>query len=152
MNFTGKRQETNTKGPQKYESVAKYMARELITFRPDQPVVDAIDTMLTQRISGGPVLNEKDELIGMISEKDCLKIIVDRAYHNQPNQQNTVQDYMSKVVATIEIDKDILDVANMFLSTNYRRFPVVDSNGVLKGQVSRRDIMRAVRELKGTSW
>lgn len=151
MNFTGKRQETDVKEPQKYESVAKYMAKDLITFAPDQPISEAIDIMLGKRISGGPVLNEKGELIGMLSEKDCLKIIVDRAYHNHPNQKSEVQDYMSKVVATIDIDKDILDVANMFLSTNYRRFPVVQ-DGVLKGQVSRRDIMRATRDLKGTSW
>jgi CBS domain-containing protein len=151
MNFTGKRQETDVKEPQKYESVAKYMARDLITFAPDQPISEAIDIMLEKRISGGPVLNDKGELIGMLSEKDCLKIIVDRAYHNHPNQKSEVQDYMSKVVATIDIDKDVLDVANMFLSTNYRRFPVVDK-GVLKGQVSRRDIMRATRDLKGTSW
>lgn len=151
MNFTGKRQVTDTKEPQKYESVARYMARNLISFRPDQPIVEAIDIMLTERISGGPVLNEDGELIGMLSEKDCLKIIVDRAYHNQPNQKNEVKDYMSTVVATIDIDKDVVDVANMFLSTNYRRFPVVE-NGVLKGQVSRRDIMKAVRELKGSSW
>ena len=151
MNFTGKRQETDVKEPQKYESVAKYMAKDLITFAPDQPISEAIDIMLGKRISGGPVLNEKGELIGMLSEKDCLKIIVDRAYHNHPNQKSEVQNYMSKVVATIDIDKDILDVANMFLSTNYRRFPVVQ-DGVLKGQVSRRDIMRATRDLKGTSW
>jgi predicted transcriptional regulator len=151
MNFTGKRATNDQKHVQQYESVAKYMAKDLITFKPDQPIHEAIDVMLSKRISGAPVLNEKGELVGMLSEKDCLKIIVDRAYHNQPNQKSNVQDYMSTVVATIDIDKDILDVANMFLNTNYRRFPVVE-NGKLKGQVSRRDIMRATRELKGTTW
>jgi len=151
MNFTGRRQEENGKTVQKFETVAKYMAKNLITFQPNQPIHEAIDTMLEKRISGGPVLNEKGELIGMLSEKDCLRIIVGRAYHNHPNQKNEVQDYMTTIVATIDIDKDIFDVANMFLNTNYRRFPVVE-NGKLKGQVSRRDIMRATRELKGTTW
>jgi len=150
MNFTGKRAETQEQG-ETYESVAKYMARDLITFDPKQPIHEAIDIMLEKRISGGPVLNEDDELIGMLSEKDCLKIIVDRAYHNQPNQKSMVEDYMTGLVATIDIDKDVVEVANMFLSTNYRRFPVVEK-GKLKGQVSRRDIMRATRELKGTTW
>jgi CBS domain-containing protein len=151
MNFQGRRAEPETKTIQKYESVANYMAKNLITFSPDMPIHEAIDVMLEKRISGGPVLNESGELIGMLSEKDCLKIIVERAYHNHPNQKSQVKDYMSTVVATIDIDKDILDVANMFLSTNYRRFPVV-KDGLLKGQVSRRDIMRATRELKGTTW
>jgi len=150
MNFTGKRATPTPQG-QKYESVSKYMARDLFTFKPDQPIHEAIDIMLEKRISGGPVLNEDGELIGMLSEKDCLKIIVDRAYHNQPNQNSNVEDYMTRMVATVDIDKDIVEVANMFLSTNYRRFPVIEK-GKLKGQVSRRDIMRATRELKGTTW
>ena len=151
MNFTGKRATDDQKNVQKYENVSKYMARDLITFKPNQPIHEAIDTMLNKRISGAPVLNDDGELIGMLSEKDCLKIIVDRAYYNQPNQKSEVKDFMSTVVATIDISKDVLDVANMFLSTNYRRFPVVE-NGKLKGQVSRRDIMKATRDLKGTSW
>ena len=107
--------------------------------------------MLDKIISGAPVLSEKGELIGILSEKDCLKIIVDRAYHNHPNQKSTVKDYMSREVATVDIDKDVAEVANMFLSSNFRRFPVVE-NGKLKGQVSRRDVMKATRDLKGTTW
>jgi CBS domain-containing protein len=150
MNFTGKKAEPTPQG-QQYESVSKYMARDLITFKPDQPIHEAIDIMLDKRISGGPVLNASGELIGMLSEKDCLKIIVDRAYHNLPNQKSSVEDYMTGAVATVDIDKNVVEVANMFLNSNYRRYPVVE-NGKLKGQVSRRDIMRATRELKGTTW
>ncbi len=151
MNFKGKADESAGTQEMKYESVSRYMAKNVITFSPDQPVVDAIDVMLDKRISGGPVLNDKGELIGMLSEKDCLKIIVDRAYHNHPNQKSLVKDYMSTNVATVDIDRDVAEVANMFLSTNFRRYPVVD-NGKLKGQVSRRDIMKATRDLKGTTW
>ncbi|MEQ9301108.1 MAG: CBS domain-containing protein [Cyclobacteriaceae bacterium] len=152
MNFQGRKVEDNTKGEVTYESVTKYMARDLITFSPDQEIQDAIDVMLDKRISGAPVLNEKKELIGMLSEKDCLRVIVDARYHNQPNSKGSVSDYMSKNVKTISVDKDVVEVADEFLSTQFRRFPVVDDKGVLKGQVSRRDIMRAARELKGTTW
>ena len=150
MNFKGKAEDTSVK-EQTYDSIAKYMAKNVITFSEDQPIVDAIDVMLDKRISGAPVLSEKGELIGILSEKDCLKIIVDRAYHNHPNQKSTVKDYMSREVATVDIDKDVAEVANMFLSSNFRRFPVVE-NGKLKGQVSRRDVMKATRDLKGTTW
>ena len=135
----------------KYDSVAHYMAKNVITFTADQPVVEAIDIMLEKRISGGPVVNDKGDLVGMLSEKDCLKIIVDRQYNNLPNQKSTVGDYMSRTVATVDISKDVVDVANMFVTGHYRRYPVVE-NGKLKGQVSRRDIMKATRDLKGTTW
>ena len=134
-----------------YESVAKYMATNLYTFRPEQGIDEAIDVMLEKRISGGPVLDENGALIGMLSERDCLKIMVDAAYLNYPAGRGTVGDYMSTDVKTIDIDKDVLDAANMFLSGSVRRFPVVE-NGKLKGQISRRDIMKAARELKGTTW
>ena len=149
MNFRGKQAEVEEEVS--YEPVSKYMARNVITFEPEQPVHEAIDIMLEKRISGAPVLNEKGDLIGMLSEKDCLRIIVDNAYHNQPNEKSKVQDYMSRNVATVDIDKNVVEVADMFLSTNFRRYPVVEK-GKLKGQVSRRDIMRATRELKGTTW
>ena len=151
MNFQGKRDESVLNEEVKYDSVARYMAKDVITFSPEQPVVEAIDTMLEKRISGGPVVNDKGDLVGMLSEKDCLKIIVDRQYNNLPNQKSTVGDYMSRTVATVDISKDVVDVANMFVTGHYRRYPVVEG-GKLKGQVSRRDIMKATRDLKGTTW
>ena len=149
MNFRGK--QAVEEEVQSYEPVSNYMAKDVITFSPEQPVHEAIDTMLDKRISGAPVLNDRGDLIGMLSEKDCLKILVDNAYHNQPNEKSTVEDYMSRNVETVDIEKNVVDVADMFLRTNFRRYPVVE-NGKLKGQVSRRDIMRATRELKGTTW
>jgi len=150
MNFTGKREEKTTE-VMTYDSVAKYMATNLFTFSPDQGIDEAIDIMLEKRISGGPVLDSHGSLIGMLSERDCLKIMVDAAYLNYPAGRGTVGDYMTKDVKTIDINKDVLDAANLFLSGTVRRFPVVE-NGKLKGQISRRDIMKAARELKGTTW
>ena len=127
------------------------MATNVISFDPEQSIYEAIDMMLEKRISGGPVLNTSGDLIGMLSEKDCLKIIVDAAYHNHPNHQGLVKDYMSVKVDTVDIRSDVLDVANMFLASNFRRYPVIE-NGKLKGQVSRRDVMRAAAKLKTSTW
>ncbi|XOV93159.1 MAG: CBS domain-containing protein [Bacteroidota bacterium] len=152
MNFTGKKETTGTLEPQNtYESITKYMTKKVITFDPEQSIYDAIDIMLEKRISGGPVLNASGDLIGMLSEKDCLKIMVDAAYHNLLNNDGLVKNYMSTQIATVDISKDVVDVANMFLSSNFRRYPVVE-NGKLKGQVSRRDVMKAASKLRGTTW
>ena len=134
-----------------YESVANYMATNLVTFSPSQGINEAIDIMLEKKISGGPVLDENGALVGILSERDCLKNMVDAAYLNYPSGKGIVGEYMSTDIKTIDISKDVLDAANMFLAGTVRRFPVVE-NGKLKGQISRRDIMRAARELKGTTW
>lgn len=155
MNFTGKRDPLNLKSVAlpEFESVANYMATNLITFSPEQSIQEAIDIMLEKRISGGPVLNERGELVGVLSEKDCLRIIMDAAYHNHPHEAHfKVGNYMSTEIKTVSIDKDVFDLANEFLHSPYRRFPVVDQNGKLKGQISRRDIMKAARNIEPTTW
>lgn len=153
MNFTPRKADDDSKVAKimKYESVTKYMAKDLITFRPEQDIYEAIDLMLKHKISGAPVLDSNAKLVGLLSEKDCLRVMISSAYHNEPIGIRRVADYMTVSVATISPDKDVLDVANLFLGSNYRRFPVVE-NGKLLGQVSRRDILRAANDIKTASW
>lgn len=151
MNFRGQQKEETT--TEAYESIGAYMAKEsdLITFKPDQEIAEAIDIMLKKRISGGPVLNERRELIGMLSERDCLKVLIQSSYHNIPSGKGTVESYMSGNPKTLDINTTVVEAANEFLNTFFRRFPVTD-NGILKGQISRRDIMKAAQKIKATTW
>lgn len=135
----------------KYESIVNYMATDLITFKPDQDISEVIETMIKNEISGAPVLNENGELIGIITEKDCLKTLIDVAYHNQPLSKGKVKDYMSSNPRTVSVDSDVLDVADAFLNSHFRRFPVV-KDGKLIGQVSRRDILKAAGNIEATTW
>jgi predicted transcriptional regulator len=136
-----------------YEPVTNYMVRasDLITFKPDQLIEEVIDIIIAKGISGAPVLDDHRKLVGIISEKDCLRIIVDQAYHNLPGSSRKVADYMTKQVKTIPSTCDIVEVANEFLNTPVRRLPVVE-NGVMIGQVSRRDILRASKKIRPTTW
>src|SRR5690606_6717680 len=109
------------------------------------------ETIIDRKISGAPVLDENKKLVGMISEKDCLRIIVDQAYHNMPLPFRTVKDYMTREIKTLSPDSDIVSAANECLSTPVRRMPVVE-NGVLLGQVSRRDILRAATHINPADW
>lgn len=135
-----------------YDPVTKYMTTDLITFTPDTEIIKAIDSMIDNQISGAPVLNEKKELVGMISEKDCITVIIDSVYHNQPISTTTVSKYMTRDIKTVSVEADVVDVANEFLKKSYKRFPVVDDKGRLVGQVSRRDILRAIKAMNVTTW
>lgn len=153
-NFTYTKDEKGreiTEKPQTYEPVINYMARDLITFRLDQDINEAIDAMVNHEISGAPVLNDKDELVGIITEKDCLRMIIDMTYHNQALSKSKVADYMTANPITMSPENDVLDVVEAFLNSNFRRFPVVDQ-GKLIGQISRRDILRAAMKIKSTTW
>lgn len=138
----------------KYESVEKYMVRlsNLVTFRPDQDINEVIDIIINKKISGAPVLDQSGKLVGIISEKDCLRIIVDQAYHNLPHNAPRVADYMTKRVKTLSLSSDVVEAATAFLNTPVRRLPIVDNNGALIGQISRRDVLRAAKNISPTQW
>ncbi|UXP31334.1 CBS domain-containing protein [Reichenbachiella agarivorans] len=133
-------------------SVKDYMSTRLITFDPEQSIMEVVDQLLTHRISGAPVVNHMGELVGVISEGDCLKEVVKGKYHNLPILGGKVKDHMASNVIRIHPDTNILEAAKMFLEMKIRRFPVQDDHGRLIGQISQKDVMRAVKNLKSENW
>jgi len=134
-----------------YETIEKYMVplSNIITFKPDQPIQDVISIIINKKIAGAPVLDDQHHLVGMISEKDCLRLIVDQAYHNMPAETRKVSDYMTAKVQTLSPKTNIVEAAIEFLNSPIRRFPIVE-NGMLIGQVSRRHILRAAQNISNT--
>ena len=126
--------------------VGDYMARQLVTFRPDQNMDEVLDLLLKKRIAGGPVVDKNNNLVGVISEGDCLKQVIKGKYDNEPSLSGLVRDYMAVDVKIVSPDLNILEVAEMFLKLRLRRFPVIE-NGKLIGQISQKDVMRAMINL-----
>lgn len=145
--------ETKNAHEAEYEPILKYMIplNNMITFGPDQPIQEVIDKIIETKISGAPVVDANRHMVGIISEKDCLRVIVDQAYHNLPANSRKVSDYMTANVKTLSPKTNVVEAAIEFLNSTVRRFPVVE-NGTLIGQVSRRDILRASQNIKATTW
>ena len=131
--------------------VEDYMARKLITFKPDQPMHEVVDALMKNKISGGPVVNDKGELVGVISEGDCLKEVVKGKYDNMPIFTGLVEEHMAKNVITVSPGLNIFEAAKMFLEKRLRRFPVIH-DGKLIGQISQKDIMKAVLNTRSSTW
>ena len=148
--FIGKRPK-GEKGESEQINVSDYMTKNLIVFKPQQSVLDVMHQLIKNRISGGPVVNEKHELVGIISEGDCIKQITESRYYNQPLENINVEEHMIKNVETINGDMNIFDAAEKFLSSKTRRFPIIE-DGKLVGQISQKDILKAALKLKGNSW
>ncbi|EAP87473.1 CBS domain-containing protein [Croceibacter atlanticus] len=149
-NYMGRRAKP-TKGSKEQITVSDYMSRKLVTFTPSQNVMEVIQTLVKHKISGGPVVNDQNELVGIISEGDCIKQISDSRYHNLPMDDATVEKHMVRDVETIDGNMNIFDAANQFLSAKRRRFPIVEE-GKLVGLISQKDILKAALNLKQQNW
>jgi len=124
--------------------VKDYMTTKLITFRPEDDIFGAIATLQSNRISGAPVIDGNGQMVGMLTEGDCLTAIIKDIYYTEAGGH--VADYMSTEVATISPEDDIVDIAVEFQKQRRKRFPVLE-DGELVGQISQRDILRAVIDI-----
>ncbi len=122
--------------------VADYMTTQLITFRPETDLFKAISIFSESNISGAPVINDRGELVGMLSEVDCLKAILKHTYYEE-EKGGCVGDFMTVNVETVSSSADIIALSEQFISSSRRRLPVLH-NGKLVGQISRKDALRAV--------
>jgi CBS domain-containing protein len=106
-------------------------------------ILRASQVLIGNDISGAPVLDRHGRLIGILTERDCLRVVLQAAYHGEPGGQ--VHEYMSWQPVSVRPDDTILDLAQRFIKEKYRRYPVLDG-GRLVGVISRRDVMRAMGE------
>jgi len=128
--------------------VRDFMAKDLVVLTPDMDIYTAIDTLVKSEISGAPVVNEAGKLIGILSQKDCLRTLANGVFHDAP--AGPVSEYMTEAVMSIGPDMDMFTVADIFLNNVYRRIPVVEQD-VVVGQISRRDILRAIQHMADSS-
>lgn len=125
--------------------VRDYMVRQPTTLRPETELMQAVHILVENRISGAPVVAEDGSLVGMLTEKDCLRIALNASYYSEYG--GTVAEVMTTAVETMEPDLSMVDAAKRFLEQDYKRYPVLE-DGQLVGQLSRSDVMRAL----GDAW
>ena len=106
---------------------------------------------IRHRISGGPVVDETGNLVGVISEADCMKEISDSRYFNMPILDKSVAHFMTEKVDTVASDMSVFDAAALFSKSSRRRYPVME-NDRLVGQVSRKDVVIAAINMKSQTW
>ncbi len=121
--------------------VREYMTREVITLPPDMEVLKALMLLARHDIAGAPVLDEAGLVIGVLTEKDCLKQALGATYHSQYG--GLVSEYMTSPAVTLSPDDGLVQAAERFVALPYHRFPVTE-DGRLVGILSRRDVIQAL--------
>jgi len=122
-------------------TIADYMTKHLVTVTEETSVLEAIQKLLTHKITSAPVLNQQGRLVGMFSEKDSMKVVLENTYNQ--SMKGKVSEYMATDIVTVNADASIVDLASKFEASSVRSYPVYEDNQLV-GLVSRTDVLRAL--------
>ncbi|OGY46656.1 MAG: hypothetical protein A3J65_03535 [Candidatus Buchananbacteria bacterium RIFCSPHIGHO2_02_FULL_45_11b] len=137
------------------------MRKKIYTVSPEATLKEAVAELLKYEISGLIVVNEKNEVLGVVSEKDVYRTLYPtyEEFYNNPEiyidfdvaekeinhkAEILVKDFMTTNVVKVSPDEPVMKVGSLMLTRNIHRFPVVDENGQLVGVVSRGHIFRSL--------
>lgn len=121
------------------------MSKDVITISPDATLSDVIELLIAKEISGMPVVDSEEKIIGIISEKDILNFAFSGNLHN-----TKVKEAMTKKVTSFPPDADVDSIALAISQHQIRRVPIVEAGKVI-GIVSRRDIIRIALKIGGNT-
>jgi CBS domain-containing protein len=107
----------------------------LLTVQRQTPIYEAMDILASRNITGLPVVDDCMNLVGIISEKDMLRLICD------PNAKaGKTEEFMTEEVVSFNHDDSLYDVCDCLVNNNFRRVPILNQGKVV-GIISRADVM-----------
>lgn len=124
--------------------VRDYMDTTVPTLSPAQDILEAVAFLLERRVTGAPVVDGEGRVVGMLTEKDCLRLLALGQEADMP--RGTVADFMTRDVATVTPEMNLYFLAGLFLKASFRRMPVV-SDGRLVGAITRFDVLRVIQSV-----
>jgi len=126
------------------------MTEHVVTAKLDEPIKDVVHLMLRDRISGMPVVDDKNGICGVVTTTDLFKILgdlmIDQTFGDYDqmfkDRRIKVQDVMTKDVVTIQPESPVEEVIKLSVYKGIHTFPVV-AEGKLVGILGKRDILNA---------
>ena len=115
------------------------MTKNVISVKKNTPILEALQILAKNDITGIPVVREDMILVGVLSEKDALRLV----YNREDASGKTVDDFMTQPAIHFDENESFLDICDCLITNYFRRIPVT-SEGKLVGIISRRDIIKYI--------
>ena len=125
--------------------VSDYMKPVIEYFSPDTSVEEVVKTLVKNKLFGAPVLDQNKKLVGFISEKDCLKQMVNDSYYSQDH--HVARDIMRENPLSVSPNADIIGLAEEMLGRRPKLYPVVENDQVI-GIITRADVLKALSKAR----
>jgi CBS domain-containing protein len=125
----------------KTSRVKDFMLKDYVALSPEDDMYHAVQVLVRKQIPAAVVVDKREKLVGVLSETDCVRVVLDASYNERP--PGKVEEYMTTEMDTVDVDATLLDTAALFRDKTYRLYPVMD-HGRLVGVVTRRRVLSAV--------
>jgi len=125
-------------------TAGQVMTKDVVTIAPEAPVLDVVRLLADHEVSGLPVVDRDRHLRGIVTEKDVMRLLVE-----EDLKKRNVSDYMTHKVVSFKEASSIAEICKFFMKNNVRRVPILNDENKLVGIVSRRDVLREIRRIKG---
>ena len=117
--------------------VEDVMTRDVISVKQETPIYEAMAVMRKHEITGMPVIDDDMTLVGVITEKDVLRLF----YADEDDKNKTVGFFMTRPAVSYRENESLQSVCDFMMVNYFRRVPVVSKKGKLVGIISRPDII-----------
>jgi len=117
------------------------MTENIISVREDTPIYEAVEIIVKHGISGMPVVTDDMTLVGIVSEKDLIKL-----FYAKEGENDRVCDFMTQPAVHFDEDESLLDVCDFLMKNIFRRVPITSKNK-LAGIISIKDVLGYILEL-----
>ena len=118
------------------------MTENIISVREGTPIYEAVELIVKYGISGMPVVEDSMALVGIVSEKDLIKL-----FYGKEGENKRVGDFMTQPAVHFDVDESLLDVCDFLMKNIFRRVPIT-SRDKLAGIISVKDVLGYILELK----
>ena len=118
------------------------MTTNVVSVTKDTPIYEAMELLIENEITGMPVVDEEMNLIGVITEKDCLRLF----YGDEEEQNKTVRYFMTQPAVHYNENDRLRTICDFMMINYFRRIPVTTKNGKVVGILSRPDVIKYILE------
>lgn len=130
--------------------VKDFTIKLYIQIKENDSIIEVQKKLLEDDLTGFPVVNDKGEPVGFLSQKDCLTRILKMQYFN--DVADTVKNFMSTKCLTISEDDKIIKGVTMFSEKSLHIIPVVNSSNIIVGILTRKSVFKYMLSLKQQTW
>jgi len=116
------------------------MSTEVVRVKKETPIYEAMALLINNEITGMPVVDDDMNLVGVVTEKDCLRLF----YADEDEKNKTVRHFMTQPAVHYNENDSLQTICDFMMINYFRRIPVTSKKGKVVGILSRPDVIRHI--------